>query len=78
MSQSLVSNTNWALFFFVCDTMCVTVSHTSFVKTVKTRGFFSGFEKITRIIEKTKTRETLFVFEMIRVFSRNQLKMHRF
>jgi hypothetical protein len=44
----------------------------------KTRGFFSGFEKVTRIIEKTKTRETLFVFEMIRVFSRNQLKMHRF
>ena len=35
MSQALVSNTDWALFFFVCDTVYETVSHTSFVKTVK-------------------------------------------
>jgi len=35
MSQALVPNTNWALFFFVCDTVYETVSHTSFVKTVK-------------------------------------------
>ena len=36
LSQALVSNTNWELFFGVLETVCVTVSHTSFVKTVKT------------------------------------------
>ena len=46
MSQALVSNTNWALFFFVCDTVYETVSHTSFVKTVKSLIGYALREKL--------------------------------
>ena len=36
LSQTLSQNTNWELFFGVLETVCVTVSHTRFVKTVTT------------------------------------------
>ena len=36
MSQTLSQNTNWELFFGMLETVFETVSHTHFVKTVKT------------------------------------------